>query len=105
MELPQEAHYWDELEAGERDAAWIEDKKSEMLICFSEMEINSLLITLCYEYEIDLQEWLVDHMEDDGVFPYFVLGLNAFCKNAINAIIDSIDWDEQLKKYKEECEE
>ncbi len=105
MELPQEAHYWDELEEGEKAAEWIEGKKADLLEEFAELSTSFLANIFEDEYDISFRDWLADNVHSDGVVEYFVFGWNSSYRVAMGQLIEAIDWDEQLKKYKEECEE
>lgn len=90
-----------QIDAEQAEAEWIENRQSELLAEFAEYSYQQLEDRL-QDYYIELDEWIQDHIGDDGVKEYFIEGKNAHYRNAVNTIIDDIDLNPELESYKNE---
>lgn len=53
----------------------------------------SVVELMCEEHGVEFKEWLLNHIEDDGVYEYFIKRLNSYSDEALKTLVDDFDFE------------
>ena len=51
---------------------------------------------MCSEYGVDFTDWLIAHIEDDGVKEYFILRLPSYADKALSQLVSDFDFESEI---------